>query len=107
MKITLIPSLSFVGTDEPPFVGGDTLTYRGRQYDLSPLGEGEEIEIGLPFIGSVTRQNGELLLTLEYRYSTETAKPNQPADWSAYTFNVTNGQCPCPIIRKPLSEVPE
>ncbi len=100
MKITLIASLSFSSEDNPPSINGENLYYRGASYDLSPLMEGEEIEIGLPFIGPVNRKNGELVLTLEYLYSTETAEPNQPTDWNAYTFSVSSGQCPCPIKRK-------
>jgi len=100
MKITLSAICPNTEEDVPPIVSGETITYRGKDYDLSPLGEGEEIEIGLPFVGAVTRKNGELVLSLEYRYSTETAEPNQPMDWGAYTFDVASGQCPCPIVRK-------
>lgn len=104
MKIKLIAAAALPSENEdfPPVAQGETISYRGNDYDLSPLGEGEEIEIGLPFVGPVIRQNGEIVLSLEYKYSTETAEPNQPTDWAAYTFNVTDGQCPCPIIRKPI-----
>ena len=103
MKLILSPLASFED-DTPPFVDGETLHYRGVEYGLSPLGEGEEIEIGEPFEGAVSRVSGVIAATLQYKYSVVTAESNQPTDWAAYTFNVANGQCPCPIIRRPAQE---
>lgn len=104
MKLILSPIAGFED-DAPPFVDGDILHYRGVEYNLSPLGEGEEIEIGEPFEGCVTRANGVVIAKLQYKYSVVTAEPNQPTDWAAYTFNVTGGQCHCPIIRKPELQI--
>ena len=84
--------------DTPPTVAGDVLTYRGIDYDLSPLPEGGRIEIGAPFEGVVTRQDGVIHVKLQYRYNWDTSENDQPLDWAAYTFNVSAGQCPLSLI---------
>ena len=91
--------------DTPPVVEGDTITYRGLPYDLSPIEEGDLYDAGVPFAAPVTRMNGELVVRLQYHYSTDTAEFNQPTNWDAYTFTVTSGQCSCPIVRKPAEEI--
>lgn len=91
--------------DTPPVVDGDTITYRGLTYDLSPIEEGDLYENGEPFAAPVTRTDGELVVELQYYYSTDTAELSQPTNWEAYTFSVTEGQCPCPIVRKPVDRL--
>lgn len=88
--------------DVPPKVEGNVLTYRGQEYDFSPLDDGEEIEVGEPFIGPVKRVNGVIHATLTYQYNWETSEDWQPMDWAAYTFSVERGVCQCPIVRKPV-----
>jgi hypothetical protein len=87
--------------DSPPVVNGEVITYRGQSYDFSPLPEGGEIEVGSPFVGAVTRVNGIIHATLEYRYNWDTSEDFQSTDWADYTFDVVSGVCPCPIKRKP------
>jgi hypothetical protein len=87
--------------DTPPTVMADIITYRGTSYDLSPLPEGSEIEVGSPFVGAVTRKDGVIYATLEYRYNWDTSEDFQSTDWNDYTFTVVSGACPCPIKRKP------
>jgi hypothetical protein len=87
--------------DAPPTVNGETIAYRGVEYDLSPLPEGGEIHIGEPFEGAAFRQNGVIHVKLAYHYNWNTGEDHQPLDWSAYTFQVSEGRCPCPIIRRP------
>lgn len=91
--------------DTPPVVSGDTVTYRGLTYDLSPIEEGDLYDAGEPFAAPVTRIDGKLVVELQYYYSTDTAETNQPTNWEAYTFLVADGQCPCPIIRRQIEEV--
>lgn len=91
--------------DTPPSVIDEILTYRGLSYDLTLIEEGDLYEPGEPFASPISRVNGELVVQLQYHYSTDTAETNQPTDWSAYTFNVTAGQCPCPILSKPINNV--
>lgn len=91
--------------DTPPVVAGDTVTYRGLTYDLSPIEEGDLYDAGEPFVAPITRKNDELIVELQYYYSTDTAELNQPTDWEAYTFLVAEGQCPCPIIRKTTEHI--
>jgi len=100
MNIILQAEIS-VFDDTPPSVLGETITYRGQTYDLAPLPDGAEVTAETPFIGSIKRINGEVQLTLQYSYNMQTAEANQSTDWADYTFTVTNGQCPCPILRKP------
>ena len=102
MKIILSPAAAFAD-DTPPIVSGDTITYRSEQYDLSQLPDGAEVDAELPFIGKIKRVNGQVELTLQYQYDMTTAEDNQPTDRAAYTFTVTEGQCPCPIIRKEIA----
>lgn len=90
--------------DTPPVVDGDTITYRELTYDLSPIEEGDLYEAGEPFAAPVTRNGGELVVELQYHYSTDTAEMHQPTSLDAYTFTVTSGQCPCPIVRKQVEE---
>jgi hypothetical protein len=99
MLVTLSPSAAFTD-DTPPTVSGSTLSYRGESYDLSQLPDGAEVEAESPFIGKIKRVAGQIELTLQYQYDMTTAEDNQPTDWDVYTFTVTDGQCPCPIIRK-------
>ena len=103
MKLILSPQACPVD-DTPPTVQGEVLTYRGASYDLSPIQEGDIYEHGEPFLGGVTRTNGELVATLIYSYNWDTSEDHQPASLDAYTFTVTDGQCPCPIIRRPLPQ---
>lgn len=103
MKIILSPTAAFTD-DTPPSVSGDTITYRGEQYDLSQLPDGAEVEAESPFIGKIKRVSGQIELTLQYQYNMTTADDFQSTDWADYTFIVTDGQCPCPIVRKPEPE---
>lgn len=107
MKIILHAKRSITDetVDTPPTVAGEVLTYRGLSYDFSPIEEGDLYAHGEPFAVPVTRINSELVVELDYYYSTNTAEMNQPTSWDAYTFNVTAGQCPCPILRKPITNV--
>ena len=103
MKIILSPTAAMID-DTPPSVNGDVLTYRGEDYDLSQLPDGAEVEAETPFIGKVKRVNGQIELTLQYQYDMTTAEDNQSTDWADYTFDVTDGQCPDPIVYKPVQE---
>jgi hypothetical protein len=76
------------------------ITYRGVDYDFSDLLEGETREMEMPIIGDVVRFEGKVRITFLYRYSFYTSIDNQPVTWDAYTFDVEEGQCPDPIIRR-------
>jgi hypothetical protein len=104
MQIILSP-IACPEDDTPPTVNGDVISYRGVDYDLTPLGEGDTIEIGSPFVGEVTRTDGQIRCKLEYKYNWSTSEDNQSVDWADYTFDVTSGVCPCPILRKQVQEV--
>lgn len=103
MKITLSPIASHTD-DTPPSVSQDTITYRGTDYDLSQLPDGGEVEAEAPFSGKIKRIDGVIHVTLQYQYCTDTAEPMQSTDIADYTFDVTSGDCPCPIKRKEQAE---
>ena len=103
MKITLSPIAAF-HQDTPPTVTGETITYRGEAYNLSQLPDGAEVETDSPFIGKIKRVNGQIELTLQYKYNMELAEDNQSTNWADYTFIVTDGQCPDPIVYKPIKK---
>jgi hypothetical protein len=109
MKIRLICSNTSSGNpDATPIISnGDVITYRGLLYDFSPLPEGAELQIGEPFFGVVKRVAGQIELSLQYFYSSETAETIQSLDSNDYIFIITDGQCPDPIKRKPVEVVNE
>ena len=99
MKIILSP-IAAVTNDTPPTATGQVLNYRGQSYNLNVLPDGATVEADAPFIGSISRVNGVAQVTLEYRYNSAECHSEQSQDWADYTFNVTSGACPCPILRK-------
>lgn len=103
MKITLSPIASDHTTEVS--VDGLTITVDGTPIDLSVIPEGgyAEPEDDSPFIGKVTRDEAIIL----YHYESAKAEPNQSADLADYTFDVTSGPVPCPIVWKPEPEVVE
>jgi hypothetical protein len=103
MKITLSPIASTYTTEIS--VNGLTITIDGTPIDLSVIPEGgyAEPEDDSPFIGKVTREAA----TVRYHYDSALAEPNQPTDWADYTFDVTSGPVPCPILWKPEAEEQE
>ena len=103
MHIILSPIASSYTTSVS--VEGLTITIDSEATDLSIIPEGgvAEPDEDSPFIGKVTRDE----VTVRYHYDSSKAEPNQSADWSDYTFEVTEGEVPCPIVWKPEPEVIE
>ena len=101
MKLTLSPIASTYTTEVS--VDGLAITIDGQEIDLSVIPEGgyAEPDDDSPFIGKVTRDE----VTVRYHYNSALAEPNQPTDWAAYTFDVTSGPVPCPIVWKLVEEV--
>jgi hypothetical protein len=97
MKIILSPIASDHTTTVS--IDGLVLTIDGQEIDLSPIPEGGEAEPdeNSPFLGSVTREEA----TIKYFYDSSKAVPNQSKNWDDYTFEVTSGSVPCPIVWKP------
>ena len=105
MKIKLDVSESGINKadDTPPTVNGEVLTYRGESYDLSQLPNGAEVEAETPFTDKIKRSvDGELSVSLQYFYTTQTAEAHQSTNINDYIFDVIDGECPCPIKRKPV-----
>jgi len=111
MKITIISQCAQPGAVETSVsVSGDILTIDGDAYDLADIPEGGRVyfepegdEI-LPFVGDATRQNGEVSLSILFRFDPSTAEPNQPKD--LVTQSVFSGPLPDPITRLPLEIQP-
>ena len=80
-------------------VNGLALTIDGTEYDLSVIPEGGQAEAseGSPFVGTVTRDS----VTIRYEYDSSKADPHQSTNWDDYTFEVVDGEVPCPIRWKP------
>jgi hypothetical protein len=76
-------------------VSGLVITIDGQPIDLSVIPEGgyAEPDDESPFIGNVTRDE----VTVRYHYESLKAMPDQSKDWADYTFEVTDGDVPCPI----------
>lgn len=100
MKIILSP----VSGDKTTTVSlsGLVLTIDGVDYDLSIIPEGGQAEASedSPFIGTVTRDS----VTIRYEYDSMKAEPDQSTNWDDYTFEVVEGEVPCPIKWKPEPE---
>jgi hypothetical protein len=103
MKIILSPIASNKTTTVS--LNGLVLTIDGQDIDLSviPAGGEAEPDENSPFIGKVTRDE----VTIRYEYNSQLAEPNQPTNWDDYTFELTEGDVPCPIIWKPIEETVE
>jgi hypothetical protein len=103
MKIILSPIANNKTTTVS--LKGLILTIDGQEIDLSviPVGGEAEPDDNSPFIGKVTRDE----VTIRYEYNSQLAEPNQSTNWDDYTFEVTDGPVPCPIIWKPIQETVE
>jgi hypothetical protein len=97
MKIILSPLASNKTTSIN--LTGLILTIDGTEYDLSVIPEGGQAEADAPFIGIVTRD----CVTIQYQYDSMKAEPNQSTDWADYTFEITDGDVPCPIKWLPIT----
>ena len=103
IKLDVIESGINKVDNTPPTVSGEVLTYRGESYDLSQLPNGAEVEAESPFTDKIKRNvDGELSVSLQYFYTTQTAEANQSMNINDYIFDVIAGECPCPIKRKPV-----
>jgi len=101
MKITLSPIASDHTTEVS--VGGLVVTIDGTPVDLSVIPEGgyAEPDDDSPFVGKVTRDE----VTIRYHYESAKAVPDQSTDWADYTFDVTSGPVPSPIVWKEPEDV--
>ena len=101
MKIILSPIASNRTTEVS--VSGLVITIDGTPIDLSVIPEGgvAEPDDESPFIGKVTRDE----VTVRYHYESLKAEPYQSKDWDDYTFEVTDGPVPCPIVWKENADV--
>ena len=97
MKIILSPVASNKTTTVS--LSGLVLTIDDVEYDLSVIPEGGQAEASedSPFIGTVTRDS----VTIRYEYDSMKAEPYQSTNWDDYTFEVVEGEVPCPIKWKP------
>ena len=100
MKIILSPVASSKTTAVS--VNALVLTIDGTEYDLSIIPEGGQAEASedSPFIGTVTRES----VTIRYEYDSSKAEHDQSTSLDDCTFEVVQGEVPCPIKWKPESE---
>ena len=104
MQITIHPVAGLPGqVDDTVSINADRIAHNGVTFDLSSVPEGgEAIPQGddHPFIGPITRKDGELHLGLRLVYDTRTARADQPTDPARWTISVYSGALPDPIARK-------
>jgi hypothetical protein len=100
MKIILSPVASNKTTKVS--LNGLILTIDDEPIDLSviPVGGYAEAEEYSLFIGKVTREE----VVIKYHYDTSKSELNQSKNWDDYTFYVTDGEVPCPIVWKEQGE---
>ncbi|WP_111639999.1 hypothetical protein [Marinomonas shanghaiensis] len=100
MKIILSPVASNKKTAIA--LSGLVLTIDDVEYDLSAIPEGgqAEPEEDSHFIGIVTRES----VTIKYEYDSSKAEPSQSTDWADYTFDIDDGEVPCPIQWLPIEQ---
>ncbi|MGC9368719.1 MAG: hypothetical protein ACP5DX_04170 [Paracoccaceae bacterium] len=104
MKITISPIAALPGGAETQVtVSGDTITVDGTPYDLSAVPEGGEAtpQGEHPFVGKITRTNGELACTVRFLFEASTAEPVQPSDPAHWVATLSDGDLPDLIVRKP------
>ena len=100
MKLTTSAQAGLPGTPETTAsVAGDVLTVNGITYDLSLVPEGGEAtpEGDHPFIGTITRTNGEIVATIIWSYGPGAAT-NQPVDPAYWVITLTDGPIPSLIL---------
>ncbi len=86
-------------------VSGDKLTYDGQEYDFSMLPPNSQVEAEAPAVGLIKNDNGVIHISLIYLYNSSLAELHQPA--GDYTYDVSSGEVPCPIIWRPAPELEE
>ena len=100
MKLTLY--LQAASADTTASVSGDTLTHNGKALDLSSVPEGGTAEPSgdHPFVGKITRENGEIVGGILWHYDSATAESHQGTEHPVVT--ITSGEITDPVIRKPV-----
>ena len=101
MQIRIHPVAGLPGQSETvASVSDDTLTVDGVEYALGVLQEGDEgtLEGDTPFIGPLTREAGEIVCSIIWRYDPATAEPVQSD--VAPVVTVAAGPIPDPITRR-------
>ena len=101
MKLIFSPIMGLPGAPETvASVAGDVLTVDGIEYDLSAVPEGGEAipEGDHPFLGSITRNGGEIIAMLVWTYGPDAAAV-QPADPDHWQLSVTSGAVPSPVVK--------
>ena len=98
MKIILSPQASDKTTNVS--LKNLTLTIDDIDYDISVIPIGGQAEADEPFIGIVTRDS----VTIKYEYDSQLAELNQSTDWADYTFDIDEGEVPCPIQWLPIEQ---
>jgi len=94
MKIILSPIASNKTTTVS--LNGLEMTIDGTVIDLSviPVDGYAEAEDDSQFLGKVSRDE----VVIKYHYDSSKAENHQSMNWDDYTFNVTDGEVPCPIV---------
>lgn len=99
-KITLNYTPSLNGEATSISANGSTLTYNGTDYDFSSLPDGAQVEASYPAADIIKNVGGVIHLTVAYHVPDEEAEPLQSTDINDYIIELSEGELPCPIIRR-------
>lgn len=102
-KIKFSPQAS--DQDTVVIADGDLLIVDGEPIDFEPLGEGEQCDTLAPLVGPARRVNGVIHVGVTLKYDSATAEPMQSPDPADYVIELTEGQAPDIIRRKPIQEI--
>lgn len=108
MQLTLSPIRGLPGQAETALsVAGDVLTIDGVPVDFTTLvpegGEFHPDPGDHPFIGAITRVDGEIRATIRVVLGDD-AEPYQPTDPAHWIVTVTEGPVEIPALRRPEPE---
>lgn len=80
------------------------LTIDGMAVDFAGLGEGEQCETSAPLLGMARRVDDVVFVSVHYEYNSATAEPMQSTDAADYLIELSDGDAPDIIKRRPAQE---
>lgn len=98
MKITLSPQAAEYTTKI--LVSDQIISVDGQVFDMSLIPVNSQVIAEYPATGIIKNVDGEIQLTIIYKYQDEHAVSQQSKDINDYIFTVGNSACPCPIAWK-------
>lgn len=101
-KLNLVPQAA--NQDTKISAAGFVLTVDGQDADFSILEDGQQVELEAPLIGTARRVGDVISLSVLLQYDSATAEPMQSTDPADYVIELSDGDAPDVIKRKPAPE---